>query len=168
MARSRSQFASARGPLPGGRAISPRGLNNARQIVELNDMTENRFARHLLEQVPGRGKRHASAVAAPDVQVNEFFDQPPATEGSLKSPRERDDHYNNVVCRTGGWRIIVCRDGIQWIIQRRRCAGRRQAEWKGKAYCTTRDSLIREWRRLSGADGAFLLAFLPERFGRQR
>lgn len=131
-------------------------------------MTENRLARHLLEQVPGGGKRHARAAAASDIRNHVPVDQTLVAETASKNHRERDDHYQSVVCQIEGWRVIVCRDGIQWIIQRRRRAGRRRVEWKGLAYCTTRDSLIREWRRLTEGDGAFLLATLPERIGRQR
>tara|TARA_R100000789_G_scaffold18503_1_gene21325 strand:- start:1077 stop:1499 length:423 start_codon:yes stop_codon:yes gene_type:complete len=126
-------------------------------------MGENRLARRLREQVPGRGIRHAIAAAASELQDHGPVDQSPVTAAKPASPNERDDHYRSVVCQIDGWRVIVCRDGIQWIIQRRRRAGRRQVEWKGRSYCTTRDTLIREWRRHTDDEGAFLAASLPER-----
>jgi hypothetical protein len=49
------------------------------------------------------------------------------------------------------WRVIVCRDGIQWIVQRRhgpeRPAG---ACCEGRSYCRTREVLIRCCRAYSG------------------
>lgn len=131
-------------------------------------MGNERLARHLFTQMPGRGKRHANAAAASEIQDNGAVSQSPFTAAKPASANERDDHYQNVICRIDGWRVIVCRDGIQWIVQRRRRAGRRQVEWKGRSYLTTRAALIREWRRHTGDDGAVLLARLPERIGRQR
>ena len=131
-------------------------------------MGGNKLARHLREQVSGRGKRHATAAAASKIPDHRPVEQPPLTEVKPASPRESDDHYHTVIFQIDGWRVIVCCDGIQWIIQRRRRSGRRRVEWKSRAYLTTRDVLIREWRRHTGDDGAFLSASLPERIGRQR
>ena len=54
------------------------------------------------------------------------------------------DNYPNVVARLGvDWRVIVCRDGIQWIVQRR--VGKRHggARWEARSYCRSRDGLLR-------------------------
>ncbi|MGR3545525.1 MAG: hypothetical protein ACU0DX_00230 [Roseovarius sp.] len=126
------------------------------------------MARHLFEQVPDRGKRHATAAAASKIQDHGTVDQLPLTEARLSSPKESDDYYHTVIFQIDDWRVIVCRDGIQWIIQRRRRAGRRRVEWKGRSYHTTRDVLIRDWRRHTGDAGTFLVASVPERIGRQR
>jgi hypothetical protein len=49
------------------------------------------------------------------------------------------------------WRVVVCRDGIQWILQRRNVpagtGGDRPErhstdDWRGRSYCRTREALI--------------------------
>jgi len=59
------------------------------------------------------------------------------------SPRERDDNYAAVVIPLNPrWRIIVCKDGIQWILQQRSVAPPNTGTWSGKSYSTTRSGLI--------------------------
>jgi hypothetical protein len=53
-------------------------------------------------------------------------------------------------------RVIECRDGIQWIIQRRQGKGR--DPWRGVSFCRTKEALL----RLAGRHPA--LDALPERF----
>ena len=66
--------------------------------------------------------------------------------GSLplsSSSRERDDNYTRiVVLLTRRWRIITCKHGIQWILQKRSVAPPNTGTWAGKSYATTRDGLI--------------------------
>src|SRR5687768_8090094 len=50
---------------------------------------------------------------------------------------ERDEAYPEIV-RVGDLRVIECRDGIQWILQRRRRDGR----WIDLGYFRNRDVLI--------------------------
>ena len=79
------------------------------------------------------------------------------------SERERDDHYSRVIVNlNSNWRVIVCKDGIQWILQ-----SRRGAEWRGRSYHTSRDSLSRVVRQVSGhlCEGSLeALDALPEIF----
>ena len=59
------------------------------------------------------------------------------------SHRERDDDYNNAIMELrNGWRIILCRHGLQFIIQKRSTKKPNRGVWVGKSYHTTRDSLI--------------------------
>jgi hypothetical protein len=59
------------------------------------------------------------------------------------SHRERDDHYRNgIIELRDGWRIILCRHGLQFIIQKRSTKKPNRGVWVGKSYHTTRDSLI--------------------------
>ncbi len=81
-----------------------------------------------------------------------------------KTNHESADNYSCVIYRHKGWRIIECRDGIQWIIQKRANCGVRGAEWKSKSYCTTREALNRVWRTHTGALGN-MFDHLPERIG---
>ena len=68
------------------------------------------------------------------------------SKASLSLPpshRERDDHYAKVIVQLGPrWRIIVCKDGIQWILQQRSVAPPNTGTWSGKSYSTTRSGLI--------------------------
>ena len=63
--------------------------------------------------------------------------------GSAAAPshRERDDNYHEVVAQLSPrWRVIVCADGIQWIIQKKEAS--HAAPWRGVKYVTSRDGLI--------------------------
>ena len=83
---------------------------------------------------------------------------------------ERDDTYPVIVQLDGRHRVIDCRDGVQWIVQRWRGAD----HWEGMSFCRTRAGLIQfareritpnsEWplRELAPDALAVLLA-LPER-----
>jgi hypothetical protein len=52
------------------------------------------------------------------------------------------------------WRVIVCRDAIQWVLQRRdrpdRPERHAREDWRGRSYCRTREALIRCCDRYSG------------------
>lgn len=73
--------------------------------------------------------------------------------------RETSDTYRGELFWNGGYRVIVCRDGIQWIIQRqKKGAG---ARWMALSYCTTRKSLSRVWTTRTG-DYAPEINLLPE------
>ena len=59
------------------------------------------------------------------------------------SHRERDDNYTRiVVLLTHRWRIITCKHGIQWILQKRSVEPPNTGTWAGKSYATTRDGLM--------------------------
>ena len=66
--------------------------------------------------------------------------------GSLPQPpshRERDDNYAKVIAQLAPrWRVIICKDGIQWILQKRSVPFPNTGTWAGKSYSTTRDALI--------------------------
>ena len=70
---------------------------------------------------------------------------------------ERDEAYPCLV-RVGDVRVIECRDGIQWILQRRRPGGR----WADLGYFRNRDALIER----SELDLAELRALPPYHLGR--
>ncbi len=64
---------------------------------------------------------------------------------ACRKPRETADDYPSIA-RSGRWRIVRCRDDIQWIVQRdarRGCAGRAQRPWRGVAYVVN-DRFLRE------------------------
>ena len=57
---------------------------------------------------------------------------------SGRLPAEENDGYPVIVQINDRWRVVTCRAGIQWILQRRR--GDR---WAGYWFCRTREALIR-------------------------
>lgn len=62
----------------------------------------------------------------------------------MTSNREESDDYQALVARLNdGWRVITCRAGIQWIIQRRAGSQRHGADrWLSVAFHRLRDTLI--------------------------
>ena len=59
------------------------------------------------------------------------------------SHRERDDNYKGVIVQLDPrWRIIECRDAIQWIIQKRSAEPLNPGYWLGASYLTERNKLI--------------------------
>lgn len=80
--------------------------------------------------------------------------------------------YARAILRSDKYRIVVCKDGIQWIIQKR--AGRRhgQPRWEGLAYCRSRSVLKRVWTGLQADLGCHrswhMLDELPATFGGRR
>ena len=83
--------------------------------------------------------------------------------------RERDDYYANVVLQLSPrWRIITCKHGIQWILQKRSVAPPNTGTWAGKSYATTRDGLIAACSGrglLSVSSMVVILSALPDRIG---
>lgn len=79
--------------------------------------------------------------------------------------REESDGYRGEVFRQGDYRIAACRDGIQWLFQRRR-GGKSLggARWRTLGYCATRKGLMRLSAAHMGA--APDLAGLPPTCGR--
>ena len=84
----------------------------------------------------------------------------------MASHRESDDDYARVVARLDDrWRVIVCRDDLQWILQRRDGERAGRARWTGVGYFLTREALLRVSRASCvRVDPAALsaLAALPE------
>ena len=59
------------------------------------------------------------------------------------SDRESDHHYRAVVAVLNGrWRVIVCRDAIQRILQLGKSNGHGTA-WRGRSYCRSKSALMR-------------------------
>lgn len=85
---------------------------------------------------------------------------------SAPSRNESESNYQPVVFLKPEWRVIECRDGIQWILQRRQKTHRRDA-WRPISYCQTREALTRVYHAKSGdVHGMVELSkLLPERIG---
>jgi hypothetical protein len=90
-----------------------------------------------------------------------------ALQSPLMLPETTDDYGRVVVDLNRGWRVIECRDRVQWILQRRKAPEKpRQNDWRGRSYCRTSEALIRCVREHAGEiepAGCTVLAALPSR-----
>jgi len=79
--------------------------------------------------------------------------------------RETNDNYRGELFRYGRFRIITCKDSIQWILQRDFSGPERLrgSQWRAIAYCTTRKALARLWDNQPQSVAADFSA-LPENF----
>ena len=84
------------------------------------------------------------------------------------SNRERDDSFCQVVVQLAPrWRVIVCKDHLQWIIQKRMAEPLHRGVWRSQSYVTSRNSLIRlcaSLELLSDPLAKARLEALPEQF----
>ena len=82
------------------------------------------------------------------------------------SHRERDDNYSKVIIQLAPrWRIIECRNALQWIIQHRSAKLLNRGHWLGVSYHTSRNKLIEVstgLNLLSDVSMKDVLAGLPE------
>ena len=82
------------------------------------------------------------------------------------SHRERDDNYSKVIIQLAPrWRIIECRNALQWIIQHRSAKPLNRGYWLGVSYLTSRNKLIEVstgLNLLSDVSMKDVLAGLPE------
>ena len=93
---------------------------------------------------PGRdthsGLQKKSATGS-NQKVPEIFE---SSDVDQLAHRERDDEYCEVIVQLAPrWRVIVCKDYLQWIIQKRTAEPLHRGEWRGQSYVTSRNSLIR-------------------------
>lgn len=75
------------------------------------------------------------------------------------------DYRHIVLMISSKWRIIECRQGLQWIIQK--CQGIRYGttRWEGKKYFISRDGLVTACQRLNlnlDTDTNLVLKELPK------
>ncbi len=63
--------------------------------------------------------------------------------------RETSDFYSLVITVLAPrWRIVTCRNGIQWILQKRTAEPLHKGIWRGRSYHTTQNSLIEACAKL--------------------
>ena len=63
--------------------------------------------------------------------------------------RETSDFYSRVITVLAPrWRVITCRNSIQWILQKRTAEPLHKGIWRGRSYHTTQNSLIEACARL--------------------
>ena len=142
--------------------------SSARQLLALVALAPNNDPFSITE---GRRAGAQPVRAAPAAQRRGLSDSPPAGKsrvGGLAGPLRRegnDDYRPAVAVLNAHWRVIACRTGIQWILQKR-CGG--PNSWRGRYFCRTRAGLIECVREHAGQiDGVALerLLRLPQRIG---
>ena len=89
------------------------------------------------------------------------------------SRSERADDYHAIIARLNPrWRVIVCAQGIQWVLQYRASAETyATSRWQGRSFCRTSEALRRCSREHAGAvdpAAAAILAALPERISERQ
>ncbi|PAP97800.1 hypothetical protein LRP31_23600 [Mesorhizobium mediterraneum] len=63
---------------------------------------------------------------------------------SVPDNRERSDTYTNIVFRINDrWRVIICPEGIQWILQKRKGNLDGRPAWNGVKFCRSKVGLSR-------------------------
>jgi hypothetical protein len=81
--------------------------------------------------------------------------------------RETADDYPVTAILNASWRVVQCRDGMQWILQHRGSPEKARADdWRSRSYCRTKEALIRCAREYAGEiepEACTALAALPER-----
>ena len=86
----------------------------------------------------------------------------------IPSHRESEDNYHDVVAQLAPrWRVIVCKDYLQWIIQKRTAEPLHRGVWRSQSYVTSRNSLITlcaSLELLSDDNVCATLDALPEQF----
>ena len=86
------------------------------------------------------------------------------------SHRESDDDYRDVIALLAlRWRVICCRDGIQWILQKKEAS--HEAPWRGVKCFTSKAALIEacgSLNLLSEPNAEAVLYALPERISGYR
>jgi hypothetical protein len=76
------------------------------------------------------------------------------------SGKESADDYRHIVARLNArWRVIECRDGLQWILQFGKKSGHETA-WRGRSYCRSREALQRACASHAGEMDALARAAL--------
>jgi len=69
--------------------------------------------------------------------------------GPVTAPdnRERSDTYSNVALRINDrWRVIICPERIQWILQKRKGYLDGRPAWDGMSFCRSKAGLYRAIR----------------------
>ena len=111
---------------------------------------------NLCEREPGRSDRQAIAARTPTLSASGHH-------------HETSDAYTGIIAHLCAChRVIACKDGLQWILQRRKKGGA-ERPWRGVGYFRTREALVRVSATLCGridTSAVAILAALPDVIGR--
>ena len=136
---------------PGSLGPSVESLRAAGVRIEtLHELRRGSTGRYRLIKPVRLSSERAASMSAPAVQPG--------------SHREIADDCRGEVFRLDGWRVVVCTDGFQWIVQFQACD---KALLRGRCraphYCKCHRSLLRLSAASTDDSGAALAVLLPER-----
>ena len=95
--------------------------------------------------MPSQGQRNRSRRRSTNPPVSLPIETLKSAVGplSVAACAEKDDDYPSLVAHLNSdWRVIVCREGIQWILQKRKGRSSGRPEWRSRSFCRTRDGLF--------------------------
>ena len=78
-----------------------------------------------------------------------------------RGPEEADSYPAVIAILNDRWRVIECRDRMQWILQQRKGQRDGQAVWRGRRFHRDREALVGSIRELCGTEAR--LDGLPDR-----
>lgn len=111
--------------------------------------------------------QHSNLVRSRPDQCNQLHENKKSKyKPSCKSRRETHDNYAYEIVRVDRFRIISCKDNIQWIIQKQNSGTRSKDRitWKAISFHRSRSSLICVWRNKTKQDVPSEVLMLPERY----
>ncbi len=125
-------------------------------------------SRDPMEIKNGSGAKRGAAVGQVRAPIVVLECREGVADHGISSRRfETADAYHQVVLvLRDNWRVIVCRDGRQWILQRRKKGGA-ERPWRAVGYFRTRDALLRACATDCGPNAPNTLdalVALPEHF----
>jgi hypothetical protein len=97
---------------------------------------------------------------SPDAQI-----RPLGSAEDANRTESADGCSRVVAVLNGKWRVIECRDRIQWILQSRDSLKATVGVWRGRSYCRTKEALLRVCAAHAGMidpTAAAILAALPD------
>ena len=115
-----------------------------------------------------------ASTQSSDFALGAAMDSPQHKSGPVDAPdvlnrKESSDGYGRVITNANSkWRVIECRDGIQWILQFRDSLKSEVSLWRGRSYCRTKEALLRVCALHAGKinpTAAAVLAALRENHG---
>ena len=120
----------------------------------------------------GQNEHPGAQIAQPGLGNHYVEVAAPSAIAERRAPHQHHgtvDCYSVVVTRlSGDWRVIVCHDALQWILQRQKGQRGGRGRWVAVQYFRTRGALLRISHHFSGRiDPAALLvlAARPDRIG---
>lgn len=77
-------------------------------------------------------------------------EQPVGPASALNRGEKYNDYHRVVLRINDKWRVIVCQDGIQWILQIRKGKHQGKPAWRARAYLTSKFGLQNYIREMIG------------------
>jgi hypothetical protein len=120
-----------------------------------------------LETVDDVSERNESATTRHDTgKIRGIRSRPVRTYPQGANSAETADNYAGIIAILNSyWRVVECRDRLQWILQRRGSPKTsRRDDWRGRSYCRTAEALrrhVREFTAPIDPAAAAILAALP-------